>query len=178
MSTLTTFDEQGKQLFFTDNFERIQSTLKKAGVTFERWQAQFPIKPDTAPEDILAAYAKDIRRLKAQGVYQSADVISLHPNHPDRLTLRQKFLSEHTHTEDEVRFFVNGQGMFYLHIGEQVHAVLCYQDDLISVPAGTPHWFDMGPTPEFTAIRLFTNPEGWVAEMTGNTIAERIPFFE
>lgn len=178
MSTLTTFDEQGKQLFFTDNVERIQATLKKAGVTFERWQATSPIKPDTPPEDILAAYAHDINRLKAQGGYQSADVISLHPNHPDRLALRQKFLSEHTHAEDEVRFFVDGQGMFYLHVGEQVHAVLCCKDDLISVPAGMTHWFDMGPTPEFTAIRLFTNPDGWIAEMTGNTIAERIPYFE
>lgn len=178
MSTLTTFDEHGKQLLFTDNFERIQSTLKKAGVTFERWEAQAPIKPDMASEDILAAYARDIDRLKRQGGYKSVDVISLHPSHPDRIALRQKFLSEHTHSEDEVRFFVAGQGMFYLHIGEHVHTVLCCKDDLISVPAGITHWFDMGPTPDFTAIRLFTNPDGWIAQMTGNPIAERIPFFE
>jgi 1,2-dihydroxy-3-keto-5-methylthiopentene dioxygenase len=178
MSTLTTFDEHGKQLLFTNNFEQIQATLKKAGVTFERWEALTPVQPDTPPEAILAAYAPDINRLKAQGGYQSADVISLHPTHPDRIALRQKFLSEHTHSEDEVRFFVAGLGMFYLHIGQHIHAVLCYKDDLISVPAGIPHWFDMGPAPDFTAIRLFTNPDGWIAKSTGTDIAERIPYFE
>jgi len=51
--------------------------------------------------------------------------------------------------------------------------VLCTKGDLISVPANTPHWFDMGPNPNFTAIRLFNNPEGWVANFTGSDIAQR-----
>jgi len=176
MSALTIFDEQGQQLDAFDGFEAIQSKLSDLGVTFERWEAQSPIYPDTPPEAILAAYRGDIDRLKALGGYQSADVISLHPSHPDRESLRQKFLSEHTHAEDEVRFFVAGQGIFYLHLNERVYAVLCCKDDLISVPAGIKHWFDMGPAPDFTAIRLFTNPDGWIAQMTGNNIAERIPF--
>jgi 1,2-dihydroxy-3-keto-5-methylthiopentene dioxygenase len=56
--------------------------------------------------------------------------------------------------------------------------VICEQGDLISVPDGTTHWFDMGPRPHFTAIRLFTNPEGWVANFTGSDIASRFPRFE
>ena len=89
--------------------------------------------------------------------------------------LRRKFLDEHTHAEDEVRFFVEGEGTFYLHLGGRVFRTLCCRDDLISVPAGTPHWFDMGPAPRFAAIRLFTNPEGWVARFTGSPIAEGFP---
>ncbi len=56
--------------------------------------------------------------------------------------------------------------------------MLCEEGDLISVPAGTRHWFDMGPNPRFTAIRLFTNADGWIANFTGDTIADRFPRHE
>lgn len=92
--------------------------------------------------------------------------------------LRRKFLDEHTHSEDEVRFFVAGSGLFSLHLGSQVFEVRCEQGDLISVPANTKHWFDMGPEPSFVAIRLFTNPTGWVAHFTGNQIAIQFPRYE
>ena len=59
--------------------------------------------------------------------------------------------------------------------GGKVYGIECHQGDLIRVPAGTPHWFDMGPAPHFRAIRLFTNPAGWVANYTGSTIAASFP---
>ncbi len=99
----------------------------------------------------------------------------MQPDHPNKEALRKKFLDEHTHSEDEVRFFVEGQGLFCIHKAGQVFLVLCEKGDLISVPEGTPHWFDMGSEPRFTAIRLFTHTEGWVARMTGNDIASRFP---
>jgi len=68
--------------------------------------------------------------------------------------------------------------MFYLHLGDNVFQVLCCRNDLISVPANTPHWFDMGPEPDFTAIRLFNNPDGWVANYTCDDIADRFPKFD
>ena len=77
-----------------------------------------------------------------------------------------------------MRFFVRGQGLFYLHFGDQVYALMCEKNDLISVPNGTRHWFDMGPEPEFTCIRLFSNPEGWVASFTGEEIASTLPRYE
>jgi 1,2-dihydroxy-3-keto-5-methylthiopentene dioxygenase len=110
--------------------------------------------------------------------YQSYDVVSMHPEHPDKDAFRQKFLAEHTHAEDEVRFFVRGQGLFVIHHDSYVYAILCEKDDLISVPAGTRHWFDMGPNPRFTAIRLFNNPEGWIAKFTGDEIANRFPMLD
>jgi 1,2-dihydroxy-3-keto-5-methylthiopentene dioxygenase len=100
------------------------------------------------------------------------------PDHPQREAARRKFLDEHTHAEDEVRFFVEGAGAFYLHLGARVFQVVCGAGDLLSVPAGTKHWFDMGPAPRFTVIRLFTDPAGWVAEPTGDAIASRLPRFE
>ncbi len=96
---------------------------------------------------------------------------------PDTTTLRAKFLDEHTHAEDEVRFFVEGSGAFYLHSQSKVYQVICETNDLLSVPAKTKHWFDMGDKPSFTAIRLFTDPKGWVAKFTGDPIARGFPFY-
>ena len=112
-------------------------------------------------------------RLKQDWGFQTADVVSLTADHPQKDAFRQKFLDEHTHSEDEVRFFVRGQGLFYLHFGDQVYALLCEKNDLISVPDGTRHWFDMGPEPHLVAIRFFNNQEGWVAHYTGSEIADQ-----
>ena len=116
--------------------------------------------------------------MRSEGGYSTVDAIRMTPDHPDREPLRGKFLAEHTHAEDEVRFFVEGRGLFCLHIGEEVLQLLCERNDWITVPAGTPHWFDMGPHPRFSAIRFFNNPEGWVASFTGDPIAERFPLLE
>ena len=110
--------------------------------------------------------------------FESVDVIALRPDHPDRQALRQKFLDEHTHSDFEVRFFVEGKGLFYIHAEDKIYGVMCEQGDLISVPAGAKHWFDMGAEPDFKCIRLFTTPEGWVANYTGDAIAKSFPTFE
>ena len=158
--------------------DAIARELGKVGVRFERWEANQPVVPGASQDEVIAAYHDDIERLQKEQGYTAVDVISLTTDHPQKDALRQKFLSEHTHSEDEVRFFVAGQGQFTLHIGERIYDVLCEKGDLIGVPDGTPHWFDMGPNPNFIAIRLFTNPEGWVANFTGETIAERFPRLE
>lgn len=158
--------------------EDISRELNAVGVRFERWQANQPITAESTPEQVMEAYKQDIERLKQEGGYVAVDVISLDEHHPDKAALRAKFLDEHTHAEDEVRFFVAGKGLFNLHIDEHVYAVLCEKGDLISVPAGVKHWFDMGEYPRFTAIRLFNNPDGWVAHFTGDTIAEQYPLLE
>ncbi|MED5389026.1 MAG: cupin domain-containing protein [Pseudomonadota bacterium] len=147
--------------------------LARAGIRYEQWEASRPLSDNPQQEEVIAAYQADIDRLIAEEGYQTVDVVSMVPNHPEKAAFRQKFLEEHRHSEDEVRFFVEGQGLFTLHIDDQVFEVLCTKGDLISVPANTPHWFDMGPNPRFVAIRLFNNPEGWVANFTGDDIAQR-----
>ena len=74
-----------------------------------------------------------------------------------------------------VRFFVDGRGCFYLHLDDKVYAVVCEAGDLLSVPTGTRHWFDMGVRPTFCAIRFFQKDDGWVGDFTGDPIASRIP---
>lgn len=176
MSHLQVFDESDGSIPLLDTSDEatIAAELATIGVRFERW----PTRPLDDPAAILEVYAPEIETLKAEAGYQSVDVVALAPDHPDRAALRGKFLSEHTHGEDEVRFFVDGEGLFTLHEGGRVFNMLCTTGDLISVPAGMKHWFDMGAAPRFTAIRLFVNPDGWVARFTGDAIADRFPRHE
>lgn len=180
MSRLRIFDEHRPDSPLAVHTEHagIARELGKVGVRFERWAANQPIAPGASQDEVIAAYRADIDRLMREEGYQSVDVISLKPDHPERAALRQKFLSEHTHSEDEVRFFVAGAGQFTLHLGERIYDVLCEAGDLIGVPDGTRHWFDMSEAPHFVAIRLFTNKEGWVANYTGSDIALGFPRME
>lgn len=162
----------------TRDGETIAKTLKPIGVAFTRWTPKAPLAMDASDADVLAAYSDEIKALAESGGYQSWDLIRMFPDNPKKDELRAKFLDEHVHMEDEVRFFVEGSGMFYLHANEKVHMLLCEAGDMISVPAGLKHWFDMGPQPRFAAIRLFTTPEGWVAKFTGDAIAQSFPRYE
>lgn len=153
----------------------ITARLAGIGVRFEQWATPHALQPGASQDEVIAAYRGDIDRLCVSEGYQAVDVVSLKPDHPDRAAFREKFLDEHTHSEDEVRFFVAGAGQFTLHVQHKVYEVLCEQGDLISVPDGTRHWFDMSESPYFVAIRLFSNPEGWVASFTGEPIAARFP---
>lgn len=165
------FAERGR---FGD-FDAIATALAPSGVRLERWEAGAALPRD---EDILTAYAADVERLKARGGYRGCDVLRVGPDHPDRIALRAKFLDEHVHDDDEVRFFVEGAGLFYIRRGGMVHALECTAGDLIVLPAGTPHWFDTGERPDFTVIRLYVTPEGWIARYTGDEIARSIPLYE
>jgi len=158
--------------------EAIAQKLWEIGVLFERWTADREFSPDADQESVIAAYRQSIDRLIDRYEFRSVDVISVGPDHPQKAELRAKFLNEHTHDDFEVRFFVEGRGLFYLHPNDKVYVLLCEQGDLISVPAHTRHWFDMGENPNLKAIRLFTAPEGWVARFTGDTIAGIFPKLE
>ena len=180
MSRLRIFAEEhpDEALLSTSDRAAMARELARIGVTFEQWQATRGIEPGAPPEDVLAAYRNDIDRLVAQRGFRSVDVVSIAPDNPQREAMRAKFLDEHFHKEDEVRFFVAGSGLFTLHVDGNVYEILCTQGDLIAVPDSTRHWFDMGPEPSFIAIRFFTDPDGWVGHFTGTDIARKFPRYE
>ncbi len=177
MSALTIFSDQDPSapIWHSRDGGDIATELNKINVRFERWQADRELGNNPQPAEVISAYQHEIDKLVAEKGYQSWDVISMRPDHEQRGVLRTKFLSEHTHGEDEVRFFVDGAGLFCLHLEGKIFQILCEKNDLISVPANTRHWFDMGSYPSFTAIRLFDNVEGWVAHFTGDKIADDYP---
>ncbi len=178
MSQLKIFDAHNPQHATQVGEGDISQCLADIGVRFERWQATAPLTATSTQDEVLNAYQASVSALKAEYGFQSADVIALTPDHPDKAALRAKFLDEHIHTDFEVRFFVEGKGLFYIHADDKVYGIMCEAGDLISVPANAKHWFDMGPAPAFKCIRLFTTPEGWVAQYTGDKLAASFPRFD
>ncbi|MGV8943632.1 1,2-dihydroxy-3-keto-5-methylthiopentene dioxygenase [Thermomonas sp.] len=162
----------------TSDATEIAEELAAIGVGFEQWEASQPVQPGDAPEAIMAAYRDDIDRIVEANGFRSVDVVSIAPDIENPEAVRAKFLDEHFHNEDEVRFFVAGSGLFTLHVEDRVYEILCEAGDLISVPDRMTHWFDMGAEPNFVAIRFFTEADGWVGHFTGTGIATRFPRFD
>jgi 1,2-dihydroxy-3-keto-5-methylthiopentene dioxygenase len=177
MSRLTVFEDHNPDspVILTEDAGRMARELGRIGVQFDRWESPVSLSPDDDADVILEAYRPYLDALMGAKGAGSADVLKLTPDNPNAAALRQKFLSEHIHTEDEIRFFVHGGGHFIMHVDGKVYDAYCEAGDLISVPANTKHWFDAGEKPFFTALRVFTDPSGWVAHFTGDRIADRFP---
>lgn len=178
MSVLSIYTDAASDAFVTTTDPaEISRRLAGIHVGFERWTADKELNNSLSQEEIIEAFRSSVDSLVEHYGFKTIDVVSLHPDHPEKAKFRQKFLAEHTHDDLEVRFFVDGQGLFYLHVDGHVFIILCEKGDLITVPALTAHWFDMGEHPQFKCIRFFTTPDGWQANFTGNDIATRYPDF-
>ncbi|HRQ66890.1 MAG TPA: hypothetical protein PKZ76_18830, partial [Xanthomonadaceae bacterium] len=136
MSRLRIFTESDPAtvLFESSDHAAMAEKLKTIGVRYEQWQAVQAIAPGAGSEEVMAAYREDIDRLVKENGFNSVDVVSIAPDHPQKEAMRQKFLDEHFHKEDEVRFFVAGSGLFTLHPDDHVYEILCEAGDLIGVP--------------------------------------------
>jgi 1,2-dihydroxy-3-keto-5-methylthiopentene dioxygenase len=158
MAVLTILNEK-KTL---NDAEEIASALARHGIEYERWTPAHPVADNAAPEEILSAYSREIEDLKERGGYVTADVIDVNPATPGLDEMLAKFNREHWHDEDEVRFIIAGHGLFHIHttsgavLGIEVEA-----GDLIRVPRGTLHWFDLCTDRRIRAIRLFQDTAGW-----------------
>ena len=180
MSRLRIFKESDPATpeFASYDTDFIATELKKIGVTFERWKANKPIEPGASPEEVMDAYRADIDRLVAERGFKTVDVVSIAPDNPQREAMRAKFLDEHYHKEDEVRFFVAGSGLFTLHVDGRVYEIECVQDDLLAPPAAAPPLFDTTTEDSHVHNRTITAPEGWVGHFTGTTIAQQFPRYD
>jgi 1,2-dihydroxy-3-keto-5-methylthiopentene dioxygenase len=141
--------------------------LAERGIDFERWTPKAPLAADATSDAILAAYADKIDQLKAQGGYVTADVIDVKADTPGLDAMLARFNSEHWHDEDEVRLIVEGRGLFHIHPSTgPVFSIEVEPGDLIRVPKGTHHWFDLCGDRRIRAIRLFQDPSGWTPQYT------------
>jgi 1,2-dihydroxy-3-keto-5-methylthiopentene dioxygenase len=158
----------------------IKAFLNERGVFFDQWKCDVVFDDSATQDEILAAYEKDLKPFMEQGGYLTADVISINKLTDNYEAIRNKFLAEHTHSEDEIRFFVDGKGLFWFNLEtEPVFNLLCEQGDLISVPAGTKHWFDAGENDPFVkAIRIFIDMSGWVPEYTQSELEKQFSDFK
>ena len=151
----------------TDQAE-VTRYLATLGIDYERWPGAQRVPATASADEVLAAYAPEIEKLKARGGYVTADVIDVTAATPGLDAMLAKFNSEHWHDEDEVRFIVRGRGLFHVHPkdGAPVIAIEVEAGDLIRVPRGTWHWFDLCAEKDIRAIRLFQDKSGWTPHYT------------
>jgi 1,2-dihydroxy-3-keto-5-methylthiopentene dioxygenase len=148
--------------------------LRAIGIDYDVWEPSQPLTAEASQEDILHAYSAEIEKLKASGGYVTADVINVNPQTPNLDAMLAKFSREHWHDEDEVRFIVQGRGLF--HINPKTSPVVGIEvepGDLIRVPRGTLHWFDLCSDRQIRCIRLFQDPSGWTPSYTDSGVDER-----
>jgi 1,2-dihydroxy-3-keto-5-methylthiopentene dioxygenase len=155
---------EGKRL---DDTGEIATYLANFGIDFERWESRHPLDPGASQERVLSAYSAEIATLKSRGGYAAADVIDVTPETPGLDQMLARFNREHWHDEDEVRFVLEGRGVFEIHPSDgAVFGIEVGPGDLIRVPRGTWHWFDLCAERRIRAIRLFQDPSGWTPHYT------------
>ena len=154
--------------------QEIASYLLGCGIDYELWMPAHPVSADASVEQILHAYSEEIDNLKARGGYVTADVIDVGPDTPGLDEMLRKFTREHWHDEDEVRFIISGHGLFHIHPkAGPVVAIEVEAGDLIRVPRGTWHWFNLCADRRIRAIRLFQDMAGWTPHYTDSGVDEK-----
>ncbi len=153
------------------DFNQIKSVLNSHNILIEQWQANTKLADDADQETILAAYSHELKPFMEKFGFETADVINVNPSTPNLQAIREKFMKEHRHSDDEIRFFVDGEGIFWFHLdNDEVIAVTCTAGDFMSVPKNFRHWFDLHPNYFVKAIRIFSNMEGWVPLYTNSNV--------
>jgi 1,2-dihydroxy-3-keto-5-methylthiopentene dioxygenase len=149
----------------------VRDYLAGIGIDYERWEPVAGVGENASSQDILQAYEGQITNLKSRGGYVTADVIDVKPDTPGLDTMLAKFNIEHRHDEDEVRYIVAGRGLFHIHPPKgPVIAIEVEAGDLIRVPKGTLHWFDLCGERRIRAIRLFQDVTGWTPHYTNSGV--------
>ncbi len=167
MALLRIPDEQ-RSLFEHDE---VRDYLAGIGIEYERWETPANLPEDASAEQVLSTYAPQLEECKRRGGYVTADVIDVNRDTPGLDAMLAKFNIEHTHDEDEVRYIISGRGLFHIHPPQgPVVAIEVKAGDLIRVPRGTLHWFDLCGDRRIRAIRLFQDKSGWTPHYTGSGV--------
>jgi len=165
MATVTIRD--GNRML--DEPKAVSEFLGQFGIWYRRFEGSDRVEDDASDQDILAAYDEPIRELMAEGGYRTADVINVTADTPGLEAMLDRFNKEHWHDEDEVRFVVRGRGLFHIHPKDgPVFSIEVEAGDMIKVPLGTRHWFDLCDDRTIRCIRLFQDPGGWTPHYTAS----------
>jgi len=166
---------------FHSNLINIAQELAPLNIQINRWTitdnpdikrllAQDSLNEDEK-ERVLGALDGYFEQLKQIAGYITRDLVVLHPGISNLDALVAKFDQIHTHVDDEVRYIIDGEGIFgfVLPNGDQVELIV-QSEEYINVPAGTEHWFYLTPAKRVKAVRYFTTIEGWTPQYTGREI--------
>lgn len=125
-------------------------TLGKHGV--------YSVKIPTAPD----AYRAPLDRVRSERGYVTEDIVELRPSTPNLDAICAKFIDEHYHDEDEVRFVLEGRGIFDIRsTDDEWMRVEVEEGDLIIVPKDRHHRFMLTDEKNIRCVRLFKDASGW-----------------
>ena len=155
--------------------QEIREFLKPFGIWYEKWDVEGRIGPEATNEEILAAYAPEIERLNKAGGFVTADVINVSPATPEsRRDAREVHQGAHA---QRGRSAVHGARAAacstFIPKNGPVFAIQVESGDLINVPCGTQHWFDLCNDDTIRCIRLFQDQSGWTPHYVENSVHER-----
>ena len=140
---------------------KIKEFLVKFGLHGEFWQPEIT---DSSISDPLIRYKNQIEKLKKKLGYASADVCAMTAQTPNLDKMLSAFIKEHHHSDDEVRFTVEGEGIFGVNpLTDPPFEVYVEPGDLLVVPGNTRHWFNLTEKKNICCIRVFKENPKWEA---------------
>lgn len=131
------------------------------------------LRPGCAAQEFDAACADWLGTLMSEYGYRQHELFSLERNHPQKLELRARYLDEQAQASASAWLFVAGFAQLSLHLNGHVYVLRGEKGDLLELPVGTLHWFDLGEEPHLLAVRLSAAAEAPV--LSGDNIASRFP---
>lgn len=118
------------------------------------------IHTETLP---VGAHDPAIAALMARGGYVERDEVAMRPATPDLAAIEARFSAEHLHDEDEVRFVLEGEGIFDIRSrDDRWMRIVVRPGDLIVVPKDRHHRFLLTAEKTIRCVRLFQDRKGWV----------------
>jgi len=161
----------------------VRRFLAEQAVPYEFWDVtrldgkgllDAPTLGPSEQQAVLDAYSAELEELKANKGYLKADIVALWEQTPKLDELLKIFDREHYHTEDEVRFTIDGSGIFGVRsLGGEWFDVVVERGDLIIIPARRHHRFTLTDERRIKCIRVFQDEEGWKAIYPETEQAER-----
>ncbi|MDD9944992.1 MAG: cupin domain-containing protein [Myxococcales bacterium] len=118
--------------------------------------------PNSQHSTDVSRYRARLDELKGRRGYVQEDVVALGPDTPNLDAVCAKFVDEHHHDDDEVRFVLAGEGIFDIRSrDDRWMRVQVEAGDLIVVPARRHHRFLLTEKKRIECIRLFKDVAGW-----------------
>ncbi|MFT7518020.1 MAG: 1,2-dihydroxy-3-keto-5-methylthiopentene dioxygenase [Kiritimatiellia bacterium] len=163
------------------DFDTVAATLRTIGYNLQTWSVgddealaallQKDALSTEEKEQVLDTLDHYFQTLKTDKGYAARDLVVLHPAIPGLDEKLKTFATPHTHTDDEVRYVIDGDGVFGLVLsdGEQAE-IMVERQEYLSVPANAEHWFRLSSSKRIKCIRYFAENPVWQADFTETKI--------
>ncbi|WFS16858.1 acireductone dioxygenase [Pseudomonas sp. 905_Psudmo1] len=151
----------------------IASTLSAVGIDYRQLELPAALRPGCEQAEFDAAYGLWLQAFMGNEGHVQQELFNLQRNHPQKLELRARYLDEQVQSSASTWLFLGGFAQLSVHLDGYVYVLQGERGDLLTLPAGTRHWFDLGEEPHVLAVRL--SPSEDTPERTGDDIASRFP---